>query len=295
MVTQEIAFGTTEDSSKGTPYHQCFFILVMDVLNSLITKAGDKGLLQPLSTRTAGQRIFLYADDVALFIQPTAGELLITKEILSCFGGASGLLTNLEKSQAFPTQYGETAMTVVENSIPCPVAEFPCTYLGLPLSNKKLRRSELMSRVEKIADRLPSWKTQLMNMAGRKVMVQFVLSAIPIHLLIAVNVPKWMIKAINKIQHAFLRKGQQQFHGGCCLVAWDKIQRPIDLLGWALKMHWLWFAKTQTDRPWSGLDLPAHANVQAMFKVSIVSHIGNRKTLFWTDLVHMAHQACRHL
>jgi hypothetical protein len=49
------------------------FILVMDVLNSLFAKAGNEGLLQPLSQRMAGQRVSLYADDVA-FIKTKAAD-----------------------------------------------------------------------------------------------------------------------------------------------------------------------------------------------------------------------------
>jgi hypothetical protein len=43
--------------------------------------------------------------------------------------------------------------------------------------------------VEKIADQLPSWKASLLNLAGRMTLVQFVLLAIPLYLLIVVNVP----------------------------------------------------------------------------------------------------------
>lgn len=143
-------------------------------------------------------------------------------------------------------------------------------------------------------DHLPAWKVHLMNMAGRKVLVQYILAAIPIHVLITINIPKWLIKAINKIMRGFLWKGRKHVQGGCYLVSWDKVQCPIDLGGhgipnleimaWALQMRWLWLAKTQADRPWNGLQLPAHANVKAIFKISIISNVGNgQNTLFWTD------------
>uniref|UniRef100_A0A0A8ZUL3 Reverse transcriptase domain-containing protein n=1 Tax=Arundo donax TaxID=35708 RepID=A0A0A8ZUL3_ARUDO len=225
------------------------FIIIMDVLNSLFIKAGDEGLLQPLSNRNIQQRISLYADDVVLFIRPTEEELQITKEILDCFGNASGLQTNLQKSCVIPIRC-EEALGVVGENLQCPVTEFPTTYLGLPISNKKLRKSDLVSWLEKIADRLPGWKASFMNLTGRATMVRTVLSAIPVYLLIAMNVPKWVIKAIDKICRAFLWKGGKEVNGGSCLVAWDKVTRPLDLGGlgihnlqvmsWALQMRWLW-------------------------------------------------------
>lgn len=59
---------------QGDPLSPMLFILVMDVLNSLFTKAGEVGLLQPLARGKIKQRISLYADDVALFIQPIDEE-----------------------------------------------------------------------------------------------------------------------------------------------------------------------------------------------------------------------------
>jgi hypothetical protein len=89
------------------------------------------------------------------------------------------------------------------------------------ISNQKLRRSHLLDWVEKIADRLPNWKANLLNLAGRTTLVKSVLSAIPVYLLIALNVPNWVIKAIDKVRRAFLWKGMKEVNGGSsCLVAW---------------------------------------------------------------------------
>jgi len=70
-----------------------------------------------------------------------------------------------------------------------------------------------------------------MNMAGRVTWVHFVLSAIPIYVLTAINVAKLFIKAIDKLRRAFTWKGSQQVNGGSCLVASEQVQRPLDLGG----------------------------------------------------------------
>lgn len=75
------------------------FILVMDVLNWLVTRAAEAGLLKPLSRRPIQHRISLYADDVALFIQPAASDMSLTLRMLQLFGDASGLKTNVQKEQ----------------------------------------------------------------------------------------------------------------------------------------------------------------------------------------------------
>ena len=277
---------------QGDPLSPMLFILVMDVLNSLFIKAESEGLLLPLLS--TGQRFSLYADDVALFIWSNEQDLQLTKNILAVFGEASGLQTNLQKSCVIPIQCDEEFHGVVNNTLHCATANFPTTYLGLPISNKKLRKCDLMVWIEKIANKLPCWKASLMTLAGRAVLVKSVLTAIPIYILVAIKVPKWFLRAVDKIRRGFLWTGRQRANGGCCLVAWEKVMRPLDLgglgihnlevLGWALQMRWLWMEKTRPDRPWAGLQIPVYSQTSAMFAIAVESMVGNgRNTLFWTD------------
>ena len=108
------------------------------------------------------------------------------------------------------------------------------------------------------------------------------------------DTPKWFFKAINKKRRGFLWKGQEQANGGHCLVAWEKIQRPIEygglgihnleLLGCALRIRWLWAQKTDLDRPWAGLPVAVPRKAQALFDVGVDAIVGNgEQILFWTD------------
>ncbi|GJM99225.1 hypothetical protein PR202_ga16307 [Eleusine coracana subsp. coracana] len=77
-------------------------------------------------------------------------------------------------------------------------------------------------------------------------LVRFVLSAIPIHLLLALSIPKWIIKVINKARRGFLWRGRKEDNDRSCLVAWEKVQCPLDIgelgilnleiMGWSLQM-----------------------------------------------------------
>jgi hypothetical protein len=87
----------------------------MDVLNNMVSRAATEGLLQPLSCRPIQHRISLYADDVALFLQPAAEDINLTLEILNLFGEASGLKTNVHKSYMLPIQCSEENLEIIRN------------------------------------------------------------------------------------------------------------------------------------------------------------------------------------
>lgn len=109
---------------------------------------------------------------------------------------------------------------MLHEHLPCPVSDFPCKYLGVPLSPIKLTRSQIQPIIDKIADRLPGWKADLLTKAGRKILVQFMLTSMLIYLFMALDLPQWALSAIDKIRRGFLWKGGKAGKmSGHCLIA----------------------------------------------------------------------------
>jgi hypothetical protein len=77
--------------------------------------------------------------------------------------------------------------------------DFPCKYLGLPLAIAKLKTEHLQPIIDKMADLLSCWKVDLLTRARKKVHVQFVLTGIIIYLAMALDLPQWAHKAMDKI------------------------------------------------------------------------------------------------
>jgi len=87
-----------------------------------------------------------------------------------------------------------------------------------------------------------------------------VLTAIPIYPMVAMDLPKWVLKAIGRKDEASCGRVA---NGGNCLVSWEKVERPIrfgglgihklETLGWSLCIRWLWAQKTDKEHLWGGL------------------------------------------
>jgi hypothetical protein len=124
-------------------------------------------------------------------------------------------------------------METIQQHIPCQIEGFPLKYLGLPLSLKKLTKFQLQPFIDRLADLLPGWKSELMSRAGRVVQDQFVLIATVIYHAMALGFPTWALKAINKIcqNYLYLWRGRKEALEGHCLITWPKVTRPKELRG----------------------------------------------------------------
>ena len=76
---------------QGDSISPMLFVIAMDVLTAIISKAHEARVLSPINGCSPMQRLSLYADDVVLFIKPAWPDLMFVKEVLALFGVASGL------------------------------------------------------------------------------------------------------------------------------------------------------------------------------------------------------------
>jgi hypothetical protein len=168
----------------------------------------------------------------ALFINPSQQEMLVTNHILKIFADASGLKTNMAKTQCYPIQCQEVNLDFISNA-GLELSSFPYTYLGLPLHTRKPPRSAMQPLVQKIVDRLPRWKKRFMSYPGRELLVKTILSSIPVHFLIVFKLDKWILRGIDRFRRGFLWKGKDldKIKEGHCLVNWQTCTMPGKWVG----------------------------------------------------------------
>jgi hypothetical protein len=117
-----------------------FFVIAIDPLQRLLEVATEHGMLTKLCGRSPDLRISMFADDAAIFVMPTKGEVSMLARILELFGETTGLKTNFHKSTVVPIQCNNINLSNVLSGMPASRTSFPLKYLGLPLSMNRLKR-----------------------------------------------------------------------------------------------------------------------------------------------------------
>jgi hypothetical protein len=270
------------------------FVIAMDALNRLFIKACEESILRSTGVPSVTHYCNMYADDVILLVAPDGREARAISRILRVFAGASGLRTNLEKCSITPIFGGEDTIAYFRQHLPCPIKEFPITYLGAPLSTGALSKNHYVPLVEKVAAKLPWWQGPLMNESGRFTLVKSTLSAMPIYLAMSDKLPPWVLKRLDNIRRNFFWTGQNFAVRGRNAVAWPTVCRPtiygglgvvdLKLSGFALRTRWLWLQKVDDERSWSSKQISVEPEVHALFRASVTIIVGNgERTLFWED------------
>jgi hypothetical protein len=143
-----------------------------------------------VGSRAIPYRSSLYANDMVLFLSLAVQDLQIARCTFNMFEDASGLGCNLGKCQFALIRCTGEQVRLATDVFPCSVINFPVHYLGIPLAISRLRKSAWQPMIDKIADKLPTWRGRLMHRSGRLALIKSTLSAIPIHIAISLMIPR---------------------------------------------------------------------------------------------------------
>jgi hypothetical protein len=115
------------------------FVLAADILQSLINKANNMGLLRlPINVGYLEDfPIIQYADNTLLIMEACPQQLFVLKVILNAFADSTGLEVNYSKSNMIPINLNPDRLHHLAATFNCQAGSLPFTYLGLPLSSSK--------------------------------------------------------------------------------------------------------------------------------------------------------------
>lgn len=194
---------------QGDPLSPLLFVLAADLLQSLLNKAREQGLLRlPIELQhTDDFPILQYADDTLIILEACPVQLLFLKDLLNTFASSTGLRVNYCKSMLTPINLQGERTQFLANTFGCEIGSFPFTYLGLPLGLSKPSIEDLEPIVSRCEKRLVSTSIYL-SQAGRLELTNAVFTALPMFTMCTLLLHKTVIKQIDKyIKHGLWRGG----------------------------------------------------------------------------------------
>lgn len=207
----------------------------MDVLQQTIKKFAAVGALNHPIFRDQPCPVLQYADDTLIVLEGNGSQARLLKEILDAFANFLGLHINFTKSTFVPINLSDEEEAEISDILECPVATFPQTYLGLPLSDSKLPKAAFLPLISKIDRRLASFSMNFISRGGRLILTKSVLSALPAYFMSCLSLPKWVIEKIDGLRRSFFWKGKNSSKGSDCLVSWEQVCKPVDEGGPGIK------------------------------------------------------------
>jgi hypothetical protein len=210
------------------------FILGIDTLQYILPKATQEGHLSLLKERAAWLQLSLYADDMAVFINPSKEDVYMTVEIMYCFNAVIGLRINTTKSLVAPIQCSQIVdLDAVLQDFHGERLSFPVRYLGLPITLGKLRMIHLQVSLDGAEKRVEggkgSYRTCDVKFGGRRELVKTVLDSMPTYILTALKPPRKFYKELDRIRRCFLCAGNQQLQDGKWKVSWARVYHTTKL------------------------------------------------------------------
>jgi hypothetical protein len=171
----------------------------------LVSRAKSGGQFRGLVPNLVedGLSILQYADDTILFMEDDLEEARNLKLVLAAFEKLSGLKINFHKSELFCFGEAKGRVEDYKGIFGCFEGSFPFKYLGIPMHYRKLSNRHWNSIEERFQKKLSSWKCKLLSSGGRLVLINSVLSSLPMFMMSFFIIPKGVRRRLDYYRSRF--------------------------------------------------------------------------------------------
>jgi hypothetical protein len=277
---------------QGDPLSPLLFVLAADFLQVLVNRAKDMGLLRlPLPIQADSDfPIVQYADDTLIIMEGDPRQLFFLKTLLYNFFESTGLKVNYNKSMIVPINISEDRLDLLARTFGCSKGSLPFTYLGLPLGVTKPKVIDFLPLVNKCERRLGSINNML-NQAGRLQVTNVVLSSLPTFYMCTLELPKAVIKQIDKFRKNCLWRGSNINGGSFPKAAWEMVCTSKEEGGlWVidLELQNQILLMKNLDKFFNKRDIPwVHLVWEKHYKNGRLPGIVKKGSFWWRDTVKL--------
>ena len=179
--------------------------------------------------------ILQYADDTILFLEHDLEKAVNMKLNLAFFEQLSGLKINFHKSEVFCFGKANDFQEEYRCIFGCEVCSLPFKYLGIPIHYRKLLNKEWKAIEDRFDKKISSWAGKLLSYGDRLVVINSVLTSLPMFLLSFFEIPIGVRKRLDYFRRRFFWQStehKRKYH----LTRWNIICRPKDQGGLGIEL-----------------------------------------------------------
>jgi hypothetical protein len=160
--------------------------------------------VSPLLKRVPRSLICFFADDSLVFCKVNRVKWRRLLNIIATYERGSGQRINLLKTAVFFTRNTcfSRRKEILESSGLVEANRYD-SYLGLPTLVGKNRNHAFKEIKERVIWKLNNWKSKLLTLAGKKVLLKAVVQAIPTYSMSVFLLPARLCKELNQLMQSF--------------------------------------------------------------------------------------------
>jgi mannosylglycoprotein endo-beta-mannosidase len=165
-----------------------------------------------------------------LFIEGDVDQAKNLKLVLNTFEKLSGLKINFHKSEVYGFGSAKERVREFEQIFGCKEGSLPFKYLGIPMNTHKIANKDWGTVEERFQKNLSSWKGKLLSAGGRLVLINSVLSSLPMFMMSFLRIPKGVLKRLDYYRSRFYWQCDEH-KKKYRLAKWSILRQPKSLGG----------------------------------------------------------------
>lgn len=183
------------------------FILCRDFLGQLIKEKCIQNLWQPIKASRNGPAFshLLFADDLIFFAKVDYINCSAIRDVLDDFCILLGQMVSEVKSRVYFSLNTDRDTRESLYDI-LGIASTPKLgrYLGFPLKQPETSPQDYNFILDRVKQNLAVWKTNMLSLAGRSVLIQAFSTMIPTYVMQCTQLPGKILEGIDRVNRNFL-------------------------------------------------------------------------------------------